>query len=363
MWVTLEGSTTTGGGTTSRTMTRQVKVDRKLGFSLGVSAWSVLLALLALTVTAQAQTCQTSGELDDATRSVIASSAQRFFDMAGKGDAASLRQNAVATFSSDFSAIETSVKDYQQALAGAQATPKTIFLLEAEGSAPIPNAEFYCGVFGKSGQTTGSAILDLTNLSPGRYAVVVLEAVGPTARTNFSLILQQAGAEWKLGGLFIKPAQVAGHDSDWFIARSHEYKSKGQMHNAWLFLLQGRSLASPLPFMSTLATDRLYDELQGVQPADVPVAGKTADLAVGETTYKLTALFPDGVGNDVDLIVKYQTADASNAAQVNQSNLAVIRALVAKYPEFRDAFAAVVARAVDPTGHDFGTLVAMKDIK
>jgi hypothetical protein len=34
-----------------------------------------------------------------------------------------------------------------------------------------------------------------------------------------------------------------------------------------------------------------------------------------------------------------------------------------KYPEVREAFAAVVARAVDPNGHDYGTLLAMKDIK
>jgi len=41
----------------------------------------------------------------------------------------------------------------------------------------------------------------------------------------------------------------------------------------------------------------------------------------------------------------------------------VIKALVAKYPELRDAFAGVVARAVDPSGRDYGTLLPMKDIK
>ena len=161
----------------------------------------------------------------------------------------------------------------------------------------------------------------------------------------------------------MKPAQVAGHDSDWFAARAREYKTKGQLHNAWLFLLQARSLISPLPFMSTLATDKLYDESQSVQPADVPVNGKTADLTAGASTYKLTAIFPKAVDNDLDLIVKYQAADISNTNQAYQNNVAVIKALVAKYPELRDAFAGVVARAVDPSGHDYGTLLAMKDVK
>jgi hypothetical protein len=74
-------------------------------------------------------------------------------------------------------------------------------------------------------------------------------------------------------------------------------------------------------------------------------------------------LFRSAVGNDLVLVVKYQAADISNTNQAYQHNLAVIKALVAKCPELRDAFAAVEARAVDPTGRDFGALLAMKDIK
>jgi len=40
-----------------------------------------------------------------------------------------------------------------------------------------------------------------------------------------------------------------------------------------------------------------------------------------------------------------------------------MKSLVAKYPELRDAFTGVVARAVDPNGRDYGTLLAMKEIK
>jgi hypothetical protein len=115
--------------------------------------------------------------------------------------------------------------------------------------------------------------------------------------------------------------------------------------------------------MSTLATDKLYDESQSAQPPDLPANGKTVDLAAGTATYKITAVFPEIVGSDLDLIVKYQAADVSNTNAAYASNIAVIKALVTKYPEVRDAFAAVVARAVDPSGRDYGTLLAMKDIK
>ena len=68
-------------------------------------------------------------------------------------------------------------------------------------------------------------------------------------------------------------------------------------------------------------------------------------------------------GGDLDLLVRYQASDISNTTQTFQTNISLIKALVAKYPEFRDAFAGVVARAVDPSGQDFGTMLPMKDIK
>jgi hypothetical protein len=323
----------------------------------------ILCVVVCSAINARAQSCQTSSELEDATLASITAAGQRYFGLAAKADVASLRQNAIASLASDFSGIETTVKDRQQDLASAQATVKSVFLLETEGSAPVPHAEFYCGVFGKNGQTSGSAVFEIDNLPPGKYAVALLDATSPTARTMFSVILQQAGTDWKLGGLYLKLAVVAGHDSDWFIARAREYKTKGQVHNAWFYYLEATSLLSPLPFMATAATDKLSDESQNVRPTDLPADGKTVDLAAAPASYKLTAIFPQAVGGDLDLILKYQAADVSNTNQAYQNNVAVIKALVAKYPELKDAFAGVVARAVDPGGHDYGTLLAMKDVK
>jgi hypothetical protein len=87
------------------------------------------------------------------------------------------------------------------------------------------------------------------------------------------------------------------------------------------------------------------------------------DISAGGKIYHLTEIFPLAVGNDFDLVVKYQSADVSNTARAFQENTAVIKALVAKFPEFREAFAGVVARAVEPSGHDYGSLMAVKDIK
>jgi len=322
-----------------------------------------LLLLVFLPLVAGAQTCQTASDMDPALRAAITNAGQRYYDMAAKGDTASMRQNAIPSLASDFGGIETTVKAHQPDLAGAQANIKGWFLLNADDATPNQRAEFYCGVFGKNGQTANSAAFYLNGLSAGKYAVVLLDANSSKGRTMFSEVLQQIGSDWKLGGLYIKSAQIAGHDSDWFVAQARQYKSKGQVHNAWFYYLEARSLISPLPFMSTLATDKLYDESQPLQASDLPASGKPATITEGATTYKLSAVFPEAVGNDLDLIVKYESANVSNTNVAYQDNVNVMKALVTKFPEVRDAFAAVVARAVDTTGRDYGTLLAMKDIK
>jgi hypothetical protein len=308
---------------------------------------------------ASAQTCLTAGDIDEATKTALVNTAKRDFDMVARGDSASLRQNAIASLSANFSGIEAAVKDNQSNLAGTQAAPRPPFLLKLEGTAPIERAEFLCGVFTKSGQTSNSTVFMIPSLPPGNYAVEILDVSTSNGPYTVSFVLQQQGTDWKLGGLYAKPSQVAGHDGNWFAERAREFKAKGKLHNAWFYYLEARDLLVPVPFMSTLSTDKLYDEMQTVKPADLP----PTDLTAGSKTFKLTDAFPLAIGKDLELVVKYQAADVSNTAQAFQDNTAVAKALVTKYPELRDAFDGVVPRAVEPSGRDYGSLLAMKNIK
>jgi hypothetical protein len=339
------------------TMFRTKQRKLPMGMSLAV-AMLIFCAGLA-----HAQTCFTASDMDEPTRTALVNTAKRYFDMAARGDSATLRQNSIPSVAADFSGIETVVKDNQANLAGAQATPRSPFLLKAEGTAPLPHAEFLCGVFGKVGQTADSAVFEIPNLQPGSYGVVTLDV--PTAKQKYavSFVLQQEAKDWKVGGFYVKELQIAGHDGNWFADRARAFKAKGHNHNAWLYYLQARDLLVPVPFMYTQTTDKLADEAETVKPADFPVDGKTVDLAAGGKTYRLTALFPVTVKQDLDLVVKYQSPDVSNTTQTFQDNTAVMKALIAKYPELRDAFDGVVARAVEPSGRDYGSLLPMKDIK
>src|SRR5215469_14365590 len=322
------------------------------------------LVLLFASFPCAAQTCFSSDDMDAATRSALQATAMRYFAMVSHGDAASLKQNSITAVANDFTAIADTIKDNQEALAGTTATPRPPFLLKAEGTAPIPKADFLCGVFGSTGQTKDSAEFTIPNLPPGTYGIVILDV--PTQKTTFmiSFILEQQGTDWKVAGFYVRPAQTAGHDSNWFLDRARAFKGKGQNHNAWLYFIEGRDLAMPLPFMYTQATDKLYEEAQAVKPTDWPQDGNTTDLAGPDgKTYKLTTIFPVAVNEDLNVVVKYQTASVADTGQTFQENMNVMHGLLAKFPELRDAFASVIARAVEPDGKDYGSMLPMKDVK
>ena len=193
----------------------------------------------------------------------MVATATRFYDMAARGDSASLRQNAIASLASDFSGIENAVKENQANLRrSADRCRVRHFCSRPRAQQPLQRAEFLCGVFGAQGQTRDSAVFVIPNLPPGNYGIVTLDAPSPQGAYTVSFVLQQQGNDWKLGGFYAKPAQISGHDGNWFAGRAREFKAKGQIRNAWFYFGEARELLVPVPFMATATTDKLYDEMQ-----------------------------------------------------------------------------------------------------
>jgi hypothetical protein len=321
----------------------------------------IVFLLLGLTLPrAGAETCSSVGEMDEATHSALEHTARQFFDYASQGDVFDLKQSAIASLASNFGNIEAVVVDQRSIYAGAQTTVRAAYLLEASGAAPIARAEFLCGVWA----TPSWATFAIHNLPPGRYAVVIQDVTTPKGKYALTLVLKQEGGAWKLAGYYSKPAEIGGHNGQWFLTKAREYKAKGANHNAWFYYLTAWDVMAPVDFMSTRALDKLSDEMQSVRPADLPASDHPMALtASGGRSYQVIYISALPVDHDLDLLVKYRMPDVSNTQQMFADNTAVIRAILSRYPEFREAFAGVVARATDPSGRDYGTVLAMKDVK
>ncbi len=318
------------------------------------------LAVLTLATAAWAQTCYTSDDMDPTTRAALQQAAQQIFSMSQRGDYAGLRAIAAPSLTSNFSGVESAVGQYQKDFQTAQATPTGTFLLDAPGTTPIARAEFFCGIYNSPDRVS----FVIPNLPPGKFGLVT-ESIGGQKTLNLTLVLEQQGSMWKLAGFTVSPTTVSGHDANYFLTQARAFKAKGYNMAAYMYYLEAWELSGAVPFEYTAARDKIADEMQTAKPAEMPSAQSPLMLAAAAKTYRVTQMFPEAVGNDLDLIVKYQAAtDISNTSAAFQDNTAVIRAVVMRFPEVREAFAGVVARAVDTaTGRDYGTLLAMKDVK
>lgn len=318
---------------------------------------SALLFALLVSTSGLAEECKMGSDLDADTKSALETAAQRYFQMAANGDTLALQQNSIPDVANNFSGIQSVIAD-NKANFGTSASVRGTYELDAPGNGPIQRAEFYCGIV----NSPSWVAFVLNNLPAGRYGLVILDANGKVPMTVSMILQEMASHQWKLGGFYARATSLAGHDAQWYLNQARSYKAKGQNHNAWFYYLAGWDLTAPVPFMSNTQLDKVSDEMQSAKPADLPGQQPLALASAGKS-YNVTQLFAVPVNDGLGLVVKYQVPDVSNSSQAFADNLAVIKALVAKYPEFREAFSSVVARAVAPSGQDYGTLLAMKDIK
>ena len=324
----------------------------------------LILAVLFVAVSVPhgaAQTCESGPDLDSAAKSAIENTAQRYFSMSVQGDVAGLKANAIPDVAANFTGIEQAVVDNKKYFAEGQPTITATYLLDAsQNKGTLQRADFYCGIYNSPQRVDFS----IPNLPAGKYAIVMQKMSGDKASITLTMILQDVGGgSWKLAGYYPRLNSIGGRDGQWYLTQARQYKGKNQLHDAWFYYLTAWDLLAPVDFMGTPQLDKIAEEMQTARPGDLPSEQSPMDLPANGKVFKVTELAPVPVGNDLNLRVRYRSPDASNTALAFQDNMAVIKALVAKYPEVREAFNAVIARAVDSSGHDYGSLLAMKDVK
>lgn len=318
------------------------------------------LLLLATACGVRAQTCYTGSEIDPPTAKAVEAAAQQYFQMSAKGDVAGLRANAMPEIAANFTGIERAVVANQPYFAEGKPSDTKIFILDAsEAKTALPRADFYCGIYNSADRI----VFSIPSLPPGHYAVTIAKIPGEHPIT-LTMILEDAGKNsWKLAGYYARLNSIGAHDGEWFLGKAREYKQGGQRYNAWFYYLTAWDLIAPVDFMGTPQLDKMSDEIQAARPVDLPGATAPLGLSASGKTFLITEMAAAPVPGDLDLRVQYTTPDAGNPMLATHDNLTVSKALLAKYPELRDAFGAVIARAVDADSHSYSTLTPMKDVK
>lgn len=322
----------------------------------------LLLALLVMAAPLLGEQCLSPTEMDAQTKGALDQTAQQYFQMSQRGDYAGLKQNAIPLLAGSFNGVESTIANNTDNLKSAQASVRQEFVLD---NTQVPGvnaqADFFCGIM-NSPNFTG---FQIPNLPSGKYALVIQDVSGGKTAMTLTTILQQAGAAWQLAGYYLKPAAIEGHDGNWYLQQAQQFQSKGDLYDAWLYYFEAWELLAPVDFMGNKQLDSVNNamlQLRGQMP-EIPSVNNPMALAVAGKTYKVTNLKPLEYNGQLNLLVKYQSADVSNTAQAFLDNKNVMTAVLSKWPQFRSNFAGIDALAIDPNGRDYSTLLAMKDVK
>src|SRR5208283_5226334 len=142
------------------------------------------------------------------------------------------------------------------------------------------DTQFFCS--NASGSLT--VTVNMNDLPPGRYAVVLADAAGAPLAGQIGLILAWDGAAvaWKLAGLTIRPGVFEGHDGVWYWVRGRSL-AKADPWSAWYSYDAARYLLLPVDFLSSPNLEKLRQEQALIMPSPqnaFPLSLPEADLGV-----------------------------------------------------------------------------------
>ena len=228
---------------------------------------------------------------------------------------------------SEWDGIRAAVEQAAPLVKGGQFQLRNVYLLDASNQTAPADTQFFCS------NATGSLTVTITMnaLPPGRYAVVLADAVGAPLAGQMGLILAWDGAAtaWKLAGLTVRPGIFDGHDGVWYWARGREL-AKADPWSAWFSYEAARYLLLPVDFLSSPNLEKLRQE----QAHDRAVAAErvSASLPDGDRTWKIEAVGLDPSLHEPDLGVVYRSTGVTDPAALRTEATAVMSAFLKAQP-------------------------------
>ncbi len=283
-----------------------------------------------------AASCTTQGELQPQDRNALTAVGGRLAGAVLNQDYGALQGALLPSEASEWQGIRDSVELGAPAVKGGQIQLRNVYLLDATGATATANTQFFCS------NTSGSMTVTMTMpaLPPGRYAVILADAVGAQLAGQIGIILawDPTGAtpSWKLAGLSVRQGTFDGHDGVWYWTRARELARDSQPWSAWFSYDAARYLLLPVDFLSSPNLEKLVQEQGQVQNSPQNVFPYT--LQEGDRVWKIDGVQLDGSLREPDLAVLYESTGVTDPAAVRTEAGAVLSALLKAQPGLRQNF-------------------------
>jgi hypothetical protein len=297
--------------------------------------WAILAATAGLLWPAatRAASCTSQAELGSLDRDALAAVSAKLANAVLAQDFNTLQGWLLPQEASDWPGMRAAVEQSVPLVKGGGFQLKNVYLLDASMQAAPADTQFFCS--NPSGSLT--VTMTLSALPPGRYAVILAEAVGSPMDGWLGLILAWDGAatEWKLAGLNVRQGIFDGHDCVWYWVRGREI-ARSDPWSAWYSYDAARYLELPFDFIGSPNLDKLKQEQSQITPS--PQSAFPLSIADGDRTWKIEAVGLDPALHQPDLAVVYQSTGVTDPAALRTEATAVLSAFLKTQPGIRANF-------------------------
>lgn len=277
------------------------------------------------------------------------------------GNATAVRAATISEVAAHFNPIAATIEHASSLIGKATLTVDNLYNLNATDlKTGTEQAQFFCALPGSSLLVT----VTIPQLPPGNYLLALIHATGVEQPQRLSMILQNeptGSPQWKLAGLFLRPLTVAGHDGVWYWRRAREFAGKKQNLDAYFYYQTARFLLAPVDFLTSPNLEKLQKELQSVRPADLPGKNPLTVSANG-LNLEITGLRTDTFQGELDLVVDYKAQNVSGPVATREQILALMKAMLQRYPQLRGAFHGLWVYANSGSGQPFAIEQPMSQI-
>jgi hypothetical protein len=306
------------------------------------AAPAALLAAMAAPLPVSATSCTTQAALLPQDRNALTAIGGRLAVAVAEQDFVALKAALLPSLAQDWEGMRGVVESSASLMKGGQIQLRSLYLLDATSLAAPADTQFFCT--SASGALT--VTLTMRALPPGRYAVVLADAVGTPYAGQLGIILVWDGpaSGWKLGGLTVRPGALDGEDGVWWWTHARDLARSDQPWAAWYAYETARILLLPVDILSSPNLERLGSEQTAIK--DSPQNAFPLTIPDGPRNWKIDAVRLDPTMLHADLGVAYESIGITDPAAQRTEAIAVLSAFLKTQPGLRENFHGMWAYAV-----------------
>ena len=302
-------------------------------------------------VAAQATNCITQAEMNAQDRDTLASAGQQLGNAVIQQDFTSIQGTLMPAVASQWEGIRGVIEQGGSFVKGGQVQLNTLYLLDATSLTAPADTQFFCS--NANGSLTVS--VSMRSLPPGKYALILGYVLGsipaqsaPGTVGQLAFILGLENNAWKLGGLFLRPGMLDGHDGVWWWQRARELARQEAPWSAYFAYDTARYLLLPVDFISSPNMEKLGQEQAQIKGS--PAEAFPYSVPDAARTWKVDAVRFDASLRQADLAVTYESTGVTDPAAVRTEATAVLGAFLKAQPSLRQNFHGLWAYAAKGNG-------------